>query len=128
MKDLKDLEKEKDIDDEITQPINDEEEIIQEDEVEEFTDLEQESEEELINKNLIEEIINKKNKQDEIVEARQIESERIVVHQKEKRRKHKDDDEPVIEIIRRIPDVNEGLTTDEADDRKAVGLSNDIKQ
>ena len=129
MKDLKDLEKEKNIDDEITQPLNDEEEINLEDEVEEeFTDLEQESEEELINKNLIEEIINKKNKQDEIVEARQIESERIVVHQKEKRRKHKDDDEPVIEIIRRIPDVNEGLTTDEADDRKAVGLSNDIKQ
>ena len=105
-------------------PSNDEEHI----EVLQSNEIDDKISEVLVKENLIENLKTKEQQKNEKVDIRTLENANIKVKKQEKNKISNKNYEDNIEIVRRIPDVNIGLTTDEAEDRKTIGLNNEVKQ
>lgn len=105
-------------------PSNDEEHI----EVLQSNEIDDKISEVLVKENLIENLKTKEQQKNEKVDIRTLENDNIKVKKQEKNKISNKNYEDNIEIVRRIPDVNIGLTTDEAEDRKTIGLNNEVKQ
>ena len=79
----------------------------------------------LVEENLIENIKKQENNIKSIVTIDDLQSDNVIIEKTVSNNKKSDDS---TEVIRRIPDLNEGLTSDEAEDRKLLGMDNAVKQ